>query len=68
MSKTYTTVQGDTWDFIAYKALGNERYMNTLIDANAAHRNTAIFDGGITLSLPTITTPISDKLPPWKRS
>jgi len=68
MANTYTTIQGDTWDYIAYKALGNERYMNELIDANPGYRKTAIFDEGITLSLPTITTPISDKLPPWKRS
>ena len=68
MPNTYTTVQGDTWDFIAYKALGSELYMHKLIDANAAHRNTAIFDGGVILALPSISTPISDKLPPWKRS
>ena len=67
MPNTYTTVQGDTWDFIAYKALGSELYMDQLIDANAAHRNTAIFDGGVILALPSISAPISDKLPPWKR-
>ena len=67
MPSTYTTVQGDTWDFIAYKALGSELYMDQLIDANAEHRNTAVFDGGVTLTLPSISTPIPDKLPPWKR-
>ena len=32
--KTYTTVQGDTWDLIAYKILGAEHYMQQLIEAN----------------------------------
>ena len=34
LNNTYTTVSGDTWDIVAYKAYGNEMYMDTLIKAN----------------------------------
>ena len=34
MLDTYTTKSGDTWDTVAYKVLGNEMYMDTMIKAN----------------------------------
>lgn len=34
MASTYTTIQGDTWDLIAYKLYGEEKYMKNLIEAN----------------------------------
>ena len=40
---SYTTIQGDMWDLIAYKVYGNERYINLLLEANQKLRNTAIF-------------------------
>lgn len=67
-SSTYTTVQGDTWDYIAYKALGNELYMDQMIDANPTFRKITIFNGGITLTVPAVSAVVSSSLPPWKRS
>ena len=32
--KTYTTVQGDLWDSIAYKTLGSVHYTDKLMAAN----------------------------------
>ena len=67
MLKTYTTIQGDTWDSIAYKVWGNEMYTDTLIKANLEHKETYIFSAGVVLTLPEITLKVSESLPPWKR-
>ena len=32
--KTYTTIQGDMWDSIAYKLYGDEKYMCQLMKSN----------------------------------
>lgn len=65
--KTYITIQGDTWDMIAYKMMGSEYYMDKLINANPRHINTAIFEAGIILIIPAIDIPVATNLPPWKR-
>lgn len=66
--KTYTTVQGDMWDSIAYCLLGSTRHTDKLIDLNRAYREYFVFPAGITLVLPVIEKEINDSLPPWKRS
>ncbi|WP_432643404.1 tail protein X [Acidaminococcus sp.] len=66
MSKIYTTVQGDVWDFISYKVYGSERYIGTLMEANPKHADTAVFPSGVILTCPDVETPVSRFLPPWK--
>lgn len=63
----YTTIQGDMWDSIAFKMLGNERYMNALIQSNLEHLGTVIFSGGIVLTIPNVDRKPEINLPPWKR-
>lgn len=65
--RSYTTIQGDTFDLIAYKTLGSEYYMAELIEANPAHRETVVFSANVTLTIPEITTLVAENLPPWKR-
>ena len=67
MLDTYTTISGDTWDIVAYKAYGNEMYMDKLIKANIEHKDTYIFPAGVTLTLPEIDLEVSETLPPWKK-
>lgn len=67
MSKTYTTISGDTWDTVAYKAMGNGMFTDKLIKYNLQHRHIVIFHAGIVLDIPEVETEISAKLPPWKR-
>lgn len=67
MAKEYVTIQGDMWDGIAKKTLGSEYYMTDLIDANPEHRETVVFPANVRLTIPEISTPIPQKLPPWKR-
>ncbi len=63
----YKTVQGDTWDLIAYKKLGSTSYTDQLIRANPEHINVFQFPAGVTLTLPEIEEDANDLLPPWKR-
>ena len=63
---TYSTVQGDTWDGIAYKLGGSEACMIPLIQANLHYADTVIFSGGITLNVPELPVETSDNLPPWR--
>ena len=67
LNNTNTTVSGDTWDIVAYKAYGNEMYMDTLIKANIEYKDTYIFPAGVVLTLPEIELTVSESLPPWKQ-
>ena len=67
MKKTYTTVQGDMWDSIAYKQLGSTSYTDQLMNANLRYREYYIFPAGIVLTLPQVRERVSGSLPPWKR-
>ena len=67
MSKTYTTVQGDMWDSIAYSQLGSYSHTDKLMNANQQYREYYTFPAGIVLVLPEIVESVSDNLPPWKR-
>lgn len=68
--KTYTTVQGDMWDSIAYCQLGSVAYTDLLIRQNIQYHDIYIFPAGIVLDLPEVDTTAdsaADTLPPWKR-
>lgn len=67
LNNTYTTVSGDTWDIVAYKAYSNEMHMDTLIKANIEYKDTYIFPAGVVLTLPEIELTVSESLPPWKQ-
>ena len=67
LNNTYTTVSGDTWDIVAYKAYGNEMYMDTLIKANIEYKDTYIFPAGVVLTLPEIELTVSESMPTWKQ-
>lgn len=69
--KTYTTIQGDTWDAIAKNQLGSEKFTDKLVAVNFEQRKTMFFSSGIVLNLPEVSTEeqttASEGLPPWKR-
>lgn len=48
----YVTIQGDTWDSIAYKAVGSEYAMIEIMKANKEYLGTLIFNGGVELEIP----------------
>ena len=64
----YSTIQGDMWDYIAYKVYGNEKYINLLLEANQQYRNYAVFPQGITLICPDVPQDSGPEyLPPWRQ-
>ncbi len=68
--KTIKTKQGDTWDILAKRCYGNERFMDVLIKANSAYQEVLLFSAGVILEVPTIDTSskaLEMNLPPWKR-
>lgn len=70
MSKTYTTRQGDTFESIAYFAMGDSGKMVDLIRENRKYMDTAIFDAGVELLLPEYTeeqnTASAESTVPWR--
>lgn len=68
--KTYTTIQGDTWDLIAariYPKIGAEKLMDILLEANPEYIHTVIFSANIILNIPDVNIPVISSLPAWKR-
>ena len=62
----YMTVQGDTFDLIAYNILGSEKYMRNLILANRQYVDTLVFSSGIILNIPEIKTDDVSNIPSWR--
>ena len=68
MLKEYTTIQGDTFDIVAFKVWGNEKLMHRLIQANPGYRDTVYFSAGVRLVIPEIQTPVEKgPVPPWQK-
>lgn len=69
-SINYTTVEGDTWDNIAYKFYGDIKAMNTITDANLNVPLDEILPIGTNLVIPIIedndTAVLTENVPPWK--
>jgi len=64
---TYTTVQGDMWDSIAYQQLGSCQHAGALMLSNQDYLNYFMFPAGIALTLPEITDTAPGTAPPWKQ-
>lgn len=68
MSGTYTTIQGDMWDAIAFKAMGSEDYTGALMAANRAYLEYYTFPAGVKITVPDVAASALNSLPPWKRT
>lgn len=64
--ETYETVQGDTWDIIAKKVYGEEKYAGYLMESNRLLLDYMIFPGGVALSIPELTEEQDADLPIWR--
>lgn len=65
MAKNYTTIQGDTWDKIAYEMLGSEYLLPLLLDSNKQYRDIVVFPGGLSLIVPDVDTSEVTERPAW---
>jgi hypothetical protein len=52
----YTTLGDETWDQVALKVYGAERFANVLMRANPVYGQLVFFDSGMVLILPQLTT------------
>lgn len=64
---TYETIQGDTWDSIAYKLFGDEKYMENLIVANWPLLDILVFSSGTIINVPDLPDEIDSDLPFWRK-
>ncbi len=67
MAKTYTTIQGDTWDLIAYKVYGEEKYMRYLLEANWPLIDTLVFSAGTVVTIPDLPEEPDEDAPFWRQ-
>lgn len=70
MANTYSTLQGDTWDLIAWRVYGSSSYTHVLIQANVEHVETYVFGPDVRLVVPDITPAEAAQAntPPWRRN
>lgn len=66
MAGTYETVQGDTWDKIAYQVYGDEEYAGYLMENNRLLLEYLVFPGGVTLTTPELADEVDEDLPIWR--
>lgn len=61
----YTTISGDTWDAIAYKAMGDGYYMDLMLAENPQYADIFLFQAGVQLKVPEVEENTSSTNPPW---
>jgi phage tail protein X len=68
MLKTHITAEGDTFDSLALAYYNDEKLASTIIQANPDHCATLIFEAGVSLTIPEVSTvTYPETLPPWRR-
>lgn len=68
MADIHITVDGDTFDTLALRYYNDEKLASDIIQANPDYGDVLIFENGIALVIPevsTVTPP--ETLPPWRR-
>lgn len=66
-AKIYRAIQNDSFDAIAFRLWGDERYMKKIMDANPDYMDVLLFEPGVALKIPDFSPPakIPANLPPW---
>lgn len=64
----YKTVQGDTWDMIAKKVYGKEKYLDYLMQNNYDLLDYFIFPAGVIVNTPDLPSELNLDLPEWRRA
>jgi len=67
MNMAYTTIQGDTWDLIAFKVYGAETYADFLMSKNFPLLDLLVFPSGIIVETPDLPEELASSLPAWRR-
>lgn len=64
--QTYETVSGDTWDIIAKKVYGQEKYADYLMQNNWKLLEYVVFPAGAKVECPELTEEVDEDLPIWR--
>ena len=67
MSEYYRTIQGDTWDMIAKKVYGAEKYLDYLMSNNFPLLDHVIFPTGVEVHTPELSKQYVKELPIWRK-
>lgn len=68
MNEAYRTIQGDTWDIIAKKVYGDEKYLDYLMAHNFLLLDYFVFPAGVTVNTPSLSAQTQrDDLPSWRK-
>ncbi len=67
MSEYYRTIQGDTWDMIAKKVYGAEKYLDYLMSNNFPILDHVIFPAGVEVHTPELPKQYVKELPIWRK-
>ena len=68
MPKIHITAEGDTFDALALEYLNDEKLASNIIQANLDYCATLIFEAGVSLVIPEVSTvTYPETLPPWRR-
>lgn len=59
----YTTIQGQTWDQIAYEVFGDEYMCDRIMDLNRDKLNIFVFPAGVDILLPDRETTLKQTVP-----
>ena len=62
---SYTTVQGDYFDAVAYAIYGSERFAPVLMRENPTYAAVVSFDAGIVLNVPAVASSQNISKVPW---
>ena len=69
MAKTHITINGDTFDILALNYYNDEKLASEIIQANPDCCDVLIFDAGVSLIIPDVSTvTLPETLPPWRRN
>lgn len=65
----HITAEGDTFDNLALLYYDEEKFASEIIKANPDYCDVLIFEAGITLTIPAVSTvELPETLPPWRRN
>lgn len=68
MARIHMTAEGDTFDALALHYYNDEKLASAIIQANLDHCSTLIFEAGVSLVIPEVSTvTYPETLPPWRR-
>ena len=67
MASTYVTKQGDTWDLIAKKVYGVEKYLDHLMAHNFDLLDHFVFSAVIEVYVPDLQKEYISDLPAWRK-